>query len=51
LDAAIAEFSLIEQAKIKFDLAIVSVLLDAGAGADWQYANLKPDRFTAVLKG
>ncbi|MEG3959288.1 URC4/urg3 family protein [Microcoleus sp. herbarium2] len=37
LDAAIAEFSLIEQAKIKFDLAIVSVLLDAGAGADWQY--------------
>ncbi|MEG5082009.1 URC4/urg3 family protein [Microcoleus sp. AT8-B4] len=37
LDAAIAEFALIEQAKIKFDLAIVSVLLDAGAGADWQY--------------
>lgn len=37
LDAAIAEFSLIEQAKIKFDLAIISVLLDAGAGADWQY--------------
>ncbi|MEG4346469.1 URC4/urg3 family protein [Microcoleus sp. A003_D6] len=37
LDAAIAEFSPIEQAKIKFDLAIVSVLLDAGAGADWQY--------------
>ncbi len=34
---AIAEFSLIEQAKIKFDLAIISVLLDAGAGADWQY--------------
>ncbi|PSB13756.1 DUF1688 domain-containing protein [filamentous cyanobacterium Phorm 46] len=37
LNAALAEFSLIEQAKIKFDLAIVSVLLDAGAGADWQY--------------
>ncbi|MEG4970567.1 URC4/urg3 family protein [Microcoleus sp. B6-A1] len=37
LNAAIAEFALIEQAKIKFDLAIVSVLLDAGAGADWQY--------------
>ncbi|MEG5021654.1 URC4/urg3 family protein [Microcoleus sp. AT8-B5] len=37
LDAAIAKFALIEQAKIKFDLAIVSVLLDAGAGADWQY--------------
>ncbi|MEG4856570.1 URC4/urg3 family protein [Microcoleus sp. K1-B6] len=37
LNAAIAEFALIEQAKIKFDLAIISVLLDAGAGADWQY--------------
>ena len=37
LDAALAEFLPIEQAKIKFDLAIVSVLLDAGAGAEWQY--------------
>ncbi|WP_293124594.1 URC4/urg3 family protein [Microcoleus sp. bin38.metabat.b11b12b14.051] len=37
LDAALAEFLPIEQAKIKFDLAIVSVLLDAGAGAQWQY--------------
>ncbi|MEG4419289.1 URC4/urg3 family protein [Microcoleus sp. LAD1_D5] len=37
LDTALAEFALIEQAKIKFDLAIISVLLDAGAGADWQY--------------
>jgi hypothetical protein len=36
-DAALAEFTPIEQAQIKFDLAIVSVLLDAGAGADWQY--------------
>ncbi|MEG4855168.1 URC4/urg3 family protein [Microcoleus sp. B5-D4] len=37
LDAVLGEFALIEQAKIKFDLAIISVLLDAGAGADWQY--------------
>ena len=37
LDTALAEFALIEQAKIKFDLAIISVLLDAGAGKDWQY--------------
>ncbi|MEG3938763.1 URC4/urg3 family protein [Microcoleus sp. S36b_A3] len=37
LDAALTEFSPVEQAKIKFDLAIISVLLDAGAGADWQY--------------
>ena len=37
LDTALVEFALIEQAKIKFDLAIISVLLDAGAGKDWQY--------------
>ena len=40
-DAVLAEFTLIEKAKIKFDLAIVSVLLDAGAGADWQYCELE----------
>ncbi|MFB8789453.1 MAG: URC4/urg3 family protein [Potamolinea sp.] len=27
----------LEKAQTKFDLAIVSVLIDAGAGADWQY--------------
>lgn len=37
LDGILAEFSALDRAKIKFDLAIVSVLLDAGAGADWQY--------------
>ncbi|MCU0543645.1 MAG: URC4/urg3 family protein [Oscillatoriaceae cyanobacterium Prado104] len=37
LDKILTEFEPIERAKIKFDLAIVSVLLDAGAGADWQY--------------
>jgi hypothetical protein len=37
LDAALAEFSPLQKAKIKFDLAIISVLLDAGAGANWQY--------------
>lgn len=37
LDAALAEFSPLEKAKVKFDLAIISVLLDAGAGANWQY--------------
>ncbi|MGL5063260.1 MAG: URC4/urg3 family protein [Microcoleus sp.] len=37
LDAILAEFSALDRAKIKFDLAIISVLLDAGAGADWQY--------------
>ena len=37
LDVALAQFTLLEKAQIKFDLAIISVLLDAGAGADWQY--------------
>ncbi len=27
----------LEKAQTKFDLAIISVLLDAGAGSDWQY--------------
>jgi hypothetical protein len=37
LDLALANLSAIERARAKFDLAITSVLLDAGAGADWQY--------------
>lgn len=37
LDAALSQFSPLEKAKVKFDLAIISVLLDAGAGANWQY--------------
>jgi Protein of unknown function (DUF1688) len=38
---SLAELDPVEVARIKFDLAIPSVLLDAGAGADWQY--LEPD--------
>lgn len=37
LDRALAGLTPKEKARVKFDLAIVSVLLDAGAGADWQY--------------
>ncbi|MEZ2317780.1 MAG: URC4/urg3 family protein [Microcoleus sp.] len=37
LDLEIAPFTLLEKTQIKFDLAIISVLLDAGAGADWHY--------------
>lgn len=37
LDRVLAKLSPLEKAKVKFDLAIVSVLLDAGAGASWQY--------------
>lgn len=42
-DAALTEFSVIEQVKIKFDLAIVSVLLAASAGADWQYCEAETE--------
>ncbi|MEB3211718.1 MAG: URC4/urg3 family protein [Leptolyngbyaceae bacterium] len=34
---AIQPYSPPEQARIKIDLAVVSVLLDAGAGKDWSY--------------
>jgi hypothetical protein len=37
LEQALTGLTGLEKAKVKFDLAIVSVLLDAGAGADWQY--------------
>ena len=38
LDAALAGRSEAERARARIDLAIVSVLLDAGAGAEWRYA-------------
>jgi hypothetical protein len=36
-DRLLQSLSPLEKAKAKFDLVIPSVLLDAGAGADWQY--------------
>lgn len=38
LDAALAGRSEAGRARARIDLAIVSVLLDAGAGAEWRYA-------------
>ncbi|NEO97474.1 MAG: URC4/urg3 family protein [Symploca sp. SIO2E9] len=37
LEQKLAGLTPLEIAQTKFDLVIVSVLLDAGAGADWQY--------------
>ncbi|MDD4975851.1 MAG: URC4/urg3 family protein [Bacteriovorax sp.] len=37
LDPKIKNLDLREQARIKLDLVITSVLLDAGAGAEWKY--------------
>lgn len=41
LDQLLTDQTPIERAKAKFDLAITSVLLDAGAGADWQYREIE----------
>ena len=37
LNAKLAGLSPLEKARTKFDLVITSVLLDAGAGAEWRY--------------
>ncbi len=37
LEQHLAGFTPLEKAQTKFDLAIISVLLDAGAGSEWQY--------------
>ncbi|XDZ65212.1 DUF1688 family protein [Alphaproteobacteria bacterium LSUCC0684] len=39
LAAGLADVSPEEKARRRMDLAVVSVLLDAGAGAEWQYAD------------
>ena len=41
LDQMIAKEDAMEKARIKLDLVITSVLLDAGAGADWRYQELE----------
>ncbi len=38
LDPKISQLDKMEQARVKLDLVITSVLLDAGAGAEWKYA-------------
>lgn len=39
LEHQLSGLSARDRAKAKFDLAIISVLLDAGAGANWQYVD------------
>jgi Protein of unknown function (DUF1688) len=45
LDAALAGRTVAAQARARVDLTLVSVLLDAGAGADWRYVEA-PDGAT-----
>lgn len=42
LDSALGNASAAEKARARIDLALVSVLLDAGAGADWRYREHLP---------
>ncbi|HEY9782804.1 MAG TPA: URC4/urg3 family protein [Leptolyngbyaceae cyanobacterium] len=44
LDEMLAGVSAVEKTRVKFDLAIISVLLDAGAGNSWQYYEQESDR-------
>ncbi len=41
LDAMLAGLGLAEATRARFDLTVVSVLLDAGAGAAWRYVDNK----------
>ena len=43
LDLALRSASPVEKARTQIDLAVVSVLLDAGAGADWSYRERAAD--------
>jgi hypothetical protein len=44
LAQALASFDVAEQARSRIDLAVVSVLLDAGAGAAWRYVEAESGR-------
>ena len=43
LNEAIGNLNEVERARVKIDLAVVSVLLDAGAGMDWKYTDPMSD--------
>ncbi len=51
LEENLAGLTPLEKAQTKFDLAIVSVLLDAGAGADWQYTEQETKMFFCRSEG
>ncbi len=50
-DSKIVSFGELEQARAKFDLVILSVLLDAGAGATWQYVEPDTERLFQRSEG
>ncbi len=50
MDRRLAGRSVAEQARARFDLTVVSVLLDAGAGPQWQYRESTTLPATATLR-
>jgi hypothetical protein len=50
-DSALASLDPIEKARTKLDLVITSVLLDAGAGAEWSYAEKSSAKSFARSEG
>jgi hypothetical protein len=51
LDSLLTSHSALEKAQAKFDLAIISVLLDAGAGSKWRYRELETDQIYQRSEG
>lgn len=51
LDNDLAVLTPLERARAKFDLAVTSVLLDAGAGATWRYAEPGTDQILGRSEG
>lgn len=51
LQASLLRSSALEQAKSKLDLAIISVLLDAGAGAKWHYQEPQTNQIYSRSEG
>lgn len=51
LDSKLASFDALEKARIKLDLAITSVLLDAGAGAKWNYKEVSSQKSFSRSEG
>ena len=51
LDARLASSSLVDAARARFDLTVVSVLLDAGAGPAWRYTEASTGQKLARSEG
>ena len=51
LEGKIANFDRLEQARIKLDLVITSVLLDAGAGSNWKYVETSSGQIFSRSEG